>query len=41
MSFVRIDGSQSLDERAKNINRFQSDPDLRIMLLSTGCGSVG
>lgn len=41
MPFVRIDGSQSLGDRASNISRFQSEPDLKIMLLSTGCGSVG
>ena len=41
MAFVRIDGSQSLDERAMKMDRFQSDPTLHIMLLSTGCGSTG
>ena len=41
MTFVRIDGSQCLDERATKMDRFQSDPTLRIMLLSTGCGSTG
>ena len=41
LPFLRIDGSQSLDERAVNVNRFQSDTDPRIMLLSTGCGAVG
>ena len=41
MHFVRIDGSQSLGEREMKMDRFQSDPALRIMLLSTGCGSTG
>ena len=39
--FVRIDGSLSLEQRRAAINRFQSEQDLKIMLLSSGSGSVG
>lgn len=41
IDFARIDGTCSLDERASIIDRFQADPDVRIMLLSIKCGSVG
>lgn len=41
MSHVRIDGSLSLDQRRKVIEKFQSEPGLRIMLLTFGSGSVG
>lgn len=41
MKFVRFDGNQSLSERASAMDRFRSEHDLGIMLLSTGCGSVG
>jgi len=41
MLFVRIDWRQTPDERAMKMDRFQSDPALKIMLLSTGCGSTG
>ena len=41
MTFARIDGSLSLPQRIAAIKRFQSDPALRIMLLSFGSGSVG
>ena len=41
MAYARIDGSLGLDQRKAAIERFQSEPDLRIMLLSFGSGSVG
>ncbi|MCJ1230293.1 hypothetical protein MMC12_006965 [Toensbergia leucococca] len=41
MSYVRIDGSLSLEQRRSTINRFQVEPDLKVILLSTGSGSVG
>lgn len=41
MSYVRIDGSLGLDQRRRVIERFQSEPNLRIMLLTFGSGSVG
>ena len=39
--FVSVDGNRSLNERTSIINRFQTDHNVRIMLLSVGCGSVG
>ena len=41
MAFARIDGSLNLDQRRRAMESFQSEPDLRIMLLSFGSGSVG
>ena len=41
ISYSRIDGSRSLEQRRVAIDCFQTDPDLRIMLLSFGTGSVG
>ncbi|KAL9610822.1 MAG: hypothetical protein Q9167_004491 [Letrouitia subvulpina] len=41
MTCTRIDGSLSLEQRKKAIAAFQSEPDVRIMLLSFGSGSVG
>lgn len=41
MASARIDGSLGLDQRRRAIERFQSESDLRIMLLSFGSGSVG
>ena len=41
LQFARIDGSLSLEQRRAAINRFQSEQDLKIMLLSFGSGSVG
>lgn len=41
MQFVRIDGSCSLEQRSVAIERFQTERDLKVMLLSIGSGSVG
>lgn len=41
MAHARIDGSLGLDQRRRAIERFQSEPDLNIILLSFGTGSVG
>ena len=41
MAYARIDGSLDLNQRRRAIEIFQSEPDLRIMLLSFGSGSVG
>ena len=41
VSYSRIDGSRSLEQRRVAIHNFKTDPDLRIMLLSFGTGSVG
>ena len=41
LPFVRIDGSCSLEQRKISLNRFQSECDIKVMLLSIGSGSVG
>lgn len=41
MAYTRIDGSLALEQRRTAVHRFQSEPDLKIMLLSFGSGSVG
>ena len=41
LSYSRIDGSCSLEQRSPAINKFKTDPGLRIMLLTFGTGSVG
>ena len=41
LQYARIDGSLTLEQRRATINRFQSEQDLKIMLLSFGSGSVG
>ena len=38
---MRIDGSYTLEQRARAVNVFKSDPNTRIMLLTLGSGSVG
>ncbi|XP_031786384.1 lymphocyte-specific helicase-like [Nasonia vitripennis] len=39
--YVRLDGRIKLDERSKNIETFQNDPDVFLFLLSTRAGAVG
>ena len=41
LSYSRIDGSCSLEQRSTAIQNFKTDPGLRIMLLTFGTGSVG
>jgi SNF2 family DNA or RNA helicase len=41
MKYARIDGSLTTEKRRAVIAEFQKLPDLRIMLLSYGSGSVG
>jgi len=41
MKYARIDGSLTTEKRRAVITEFQTLPDLRIMLLSYGSGSVG
>jgi len=41
MKHVRVDGSLTVEKRRTAINEFQNNPEIRIMLLSYGCGSVG
>lgn len=41
MAYTRIDGGLNLDQRRRAIESFQSEPDLKILLLSFGSGAVG
>ena len=41
LQYARIDGSLTLEQRRAAINGFQSEQDLKIMLLTFGSGSVG
>ena len=41
MKYTRIDGSLTLEQRKAIIQRFQSESDVKVMLLSFGSGSVG
>lgn len=41
MSYARIDGSYSIEQRAIAIRKFKSEPYTKIMLLTLGSGSVG
>lgn len=38
---VRIDGDRSANERAAALNTFRTDPDVAVLLLTFGTGSVG
>ncbi|KAI0971986.1 SNF2 family N-terminal domain-containing protein [Xylaria arbuscula] len=38
---VRFDGKVPQNERGAVINRFRTDPDARVMLLTLSCGAVG
>jgi SWI/SNF-related matrix-associated actin-dependent regulator of chromatin subfamily A3 len=41
MSYTRIDGDSSVEQRIKAVERFQTDLTIKIMLLTLGTGSVG
>lgn len=41
ISYTRIDGDSSVEQRIKAIDRFQTDATVKIMLLTLGTGSVG
>lgn len=38
---VRIDGDHSADERARALSAFRTSPEVQVMLLTFGVGSVG
>ncbi|KIW74702.1 hypothetical protein Z517_11472 [Fonsecaea pedrosoi CBS 271.37] len=38
---VRIDGKHSPDDRARALSAFRTDPEVRVMLVTFGTGSVG
>ena len=39
--FLRIDGSHTLEQRTAVIEQFQSMPEIKVLLLTLGTGSVG
>ncbi|KAI8975685.1 SNF2 family N-terminal domain-containing protein [Mycotypha africana] len=39
--FLRYDGSMNIQERASTVTKFYDDPEYRVMLVSTKCGSLG
>eukprot|EP00736_Rhodelphis_marinus_P011437 Rmarinus@m.23235 len=41
MSYARLDGSTPIDERQREIERFQQDKDVFVFLLSTRAGGLG
>lgn len=41
MLYGRVDGSLSVDQRRTIIHKFNTLPEIRILLLSYGVGSVG
>jgi SWI/SNF-related matrix-associated actin-dependent regulator of chromatin subfamily A3 len=41
VSCVRIDGDRSADERAKALSAFRTQPEVKVMLITFGTGSVG
>lgn len=41
ISFVRMDGSTNIKDRQNMVDRFNSDPDLHVFLLTTKVGGLG
>ncbi|KAK0128081.1 hypothetical protein ONS95_000065 [Cadophora gregata] len=41
LEFLRIDGTFTLSERQNILNEFESNEELRILLMTTGTGAVG
>ncbi|ORY10880.1 hypothetical protein BCR34DRAFT_653973 [Clohesyomyces aquaticus] len=41
IAFTRIDGNVSTKNRATNLDNFQTDPNLQVMLLTISCGAEG
>lgn len=39
--YVRLDGISKLEERSTNINKFNTDPELFLFLISTKAGGTG
>ncbi|KAI8986938.1 SNF2 family N-terminal domain-containing protein [Pilobolus umbonatus] len=40
-NFLRYDGSMNVKQRANAVNQFFTDPSVRVLLVSTKCGSLG
>lgn len=41
MRFARFDGSLSIQQRKESIDSFRENPEVNILLISIGSGSVG
>jgi hypothetical protein len=41
IAFVRIDGSHSLSQRKWILENYQKDPEIKILLMTTGTGAIG
>ncbi len=41
INFARIDGTYTLSQRQKILDSYDSDPGVRVLLMTTGTGAVG
>jgi SNF2 family DNA or RNA helicase len=41
IDFVRIDGTDPINRRKWKLENFQKQPELKILLMTTGTGSIG
>ncbi|KAG1460998.1 hypothetical protein G6F56_005821 [Rhizopus delemar] len=41
IAYLRYDGSMDVRHRAQAVNKFYSDPNIKVLLVSTKCGSLG
>lgn len=41
MTYARIDGSQTPGQRNQNLLTYQKEPDIKILLMTTGTGAFG
>ncbi|KAI9483185.1 MAG: SNF2 family N-terminal domain-containing protein [Benjaminiella poitrasii] len=39
--YLRYDGSMDINQRAETVNKFFEDPEYKVLLVSTKCGSLG
>jgi SNF2 family DNA or RNA helicase len=39
--YLRYDGSMDIKQRAEAVNQFFDNPDIKVLLVSTKCGSLG
>lgn len=40
-TYLRYDGSMDVRHRAEAVNKFFDDPEVKVLLVSTKCGSLG
>ena len=41
VKFVRFDGKMSRNQREETVNNFNNDPEIKVLLISLKCGSLG